>query len=387
MLRLSGRYIHRKSRHNHSFLLYRRLLRNVIGGKKSKKTPLTQMIRMNINSPYSRTGVMVSFSFLFINKNLLSDTLFSGFLPLHILKEKRRNEKMWISTNETASSKIPGTSTKTPRSNFHTPHFSDEDTHPAPQPATKQQTSGNAPKTEFHNTPSSKKSIKTYTAPSQHFVSASRKQKSSLPTPQNPPAQRHIKIGLCALLYAAGTFASGFLFNALSQQERELLRYFSQQQLSIGSAQPFARFLALFMPAVLQLALILIFSFCAIGAPLIGTLITLSGVASGASTMIWISEYGASGIPLYIASIGLYLAILTTIICFLGRHGINLSSGLYSATFTPASHPSDHTTEPQKHSIDRFLRYTLGAVISLVSLCGIMAAASDLYQHIVNSLV
>lgn len=291
---------------------------------------------------------------------------------------------MWISTNETASSKMPGTTTKTPHSGFHTPQFSDEDNHPASQPSVKPQSTGNAPKPALRSASSSKKAIKTYTTSVQPSVSSNQKRTSSVLTAQNPPVQRRIKIGLCALLYAAGTLASGFLFTALSQQEREVLRYFSQQQLSIGSTQPFERFLVLFLPALLQIALILIFSFCAIGAPLIGILIALSGVASGASAMVWISEHGTSGVLMYIITIGLYLAILTAIVCSLGQQGINLSYGLFSATFSPASH---HSSEHNRHTHNRFLRSSLCCIIGLVAICGILAAASDLCQGIIDSLI
>lgn len=292
---------------------------------------------------------------------------------------------MWISTSETKTNGQTPSKTGNPsrRDADRMPHFSDEDKPRTIHSDTRPRSSNAQLSTAVENMSLKKKAIKTYSEPVRTTTDVSIAKTSTLP-PRKSHSAQHISWKLGASLYAAGTFASGTLFAALSQQEREVLLYFFQQQLSVGSAQPFERFLALFLPALLQVVLVMIFSYCAFGAPLIGILITLSGIASGTTALTWMLDNGSGGILFYVVSIGLYQALLTAVICHLGQNGIHISSRLFSAAFRPTDNLQN--TERESRSNERFLRSNLSAVIGLVAICGFHAATSDLCRSILQSI-
>lgn len=182
-----------------------------------------------------------------------------------------------------------------------------------------------------------------------------------------------------AALYALGAAASGVFRALLGADELLFLqKYVQAVQSSFLSAQPFALFSQLFLSAFIPVTLVLIFSLCAFGVPLIASLLALSGMGAGFVVIQLILENGTDGLLFYILLMGLYNAFVACSLCLLGRPGAAVASDLFRAVIHPNKNPKEVSGKASTGRIPQLLRCYVYLLVLIALLCGLCAAFSGI---------
>ena len=225
--------------------------------------------------------------------------------------------------------------------------------------------------TTHNNSPQS--TIETSDTLEHHF-----KQSKIRTAPTNSRPHTSAKVWL--VLYAAGCLSSGSILAALTATEQNTLLSALSQTFRFPSQSPINCFSVFVLPALLQVSLVLLFGFCVFGSPLIGVLITLSGVFSGFVAFAWLNEHGLPGLIYYIVRIGLYQALLALAVCYLGKRGALMSHKLFAQTF---SHNKQKAQAFDLHFAKRFLRCGVITTVFTIFVCGFSTALTLLSAQLI----
>ena len=280
---------------------------------------------------------------------------------------------MWIYTTEPE---------KAPHSNSGTSHS----TRPQPTKQTVRFSDETASAASLlANSPSGTNSAAGAHAPQKHPIkhfekepALTTKRQAHAPAPKHHTRKYQPQSRLFVLLYLLGMFASGFFLAAMPQQTQAFLQKYLHIQVSAGTPQPFELFLQLFIPAIVQVAAVSVLSLCAVGAPLLGAMIALSGLACGTTVLLCAAEYGWKGLVYYCLVLGGYHAVTGAVLCRLGEAGRITAGTVYSNTFRfKRNATAANTQSPLTAAI---FRPYLTAIICLTASCGLFAATAKLCQ-------
>lgn len=176
---------------------------------------------------------------------------------------------------------------------------------------------------------------------------------------------------LFVFFYTTGLLLGGVLYGLCGQKELLFLQtYIQLLQTANLSAQPFRLFGLLFLCAAAAVTLVLIFSLCAFGVPLLLLLTALYGVGSGLIAAGLFAAYSWQGIFIYLFAVGMYNAVVGCSICVFSRFGADMATNLFAlATRSDKSIPQ----ALYSRQLQNFVRRYVCLLLLLAPVCGLCA--------------